>query len=73
MTLNKWGRQIHRWLSIAFIVSVFAAFMALAQKDPLVWVSYVPLLPLGLLLLSGPCMFALLYAVKWWSRPGTEA
>jgi hypothetical protein len=28
---NNWIRQIHRWLSIAFTVTVIANFVALAQ------------------------------------------
>lgn len=54
-------RQLHRWLSIAFTVTVVITFVALAQKDPIVWVSYVPLLPLALLLISGLYLFALPY------------
>jgi hypothetical protein len=62
--MNKWIRQIHRWLSVAFTVAVLAAFVALAQKPPLVWVSYVPLAPLGLLFLTGAYMFVLPYVAK---------
>ncbi|MBQ1046266.1 MULTISPECIES: hypothetical protein [unclassified Micromonospora] len=54
-------RQLHRWFSIAFTVTVVITFVALAQKDPIVWVSYVPLLPLALLLISGLYLFALPY------------
>ena len=54
-------RQLHRWLSVAFTVTVVITFVALAQKDPIVWVSYVPLLPLALLLISGLYLFALPY------------
>ena len=59
--MNKWIRQIHRWLSVAFTVSVLVTFVALAQKPPLVWVSYVPLAPLALLTLSGLYLFLLPY------------
>jgi heme A synthase len=65
MNLNKLIRQIHRWLSMTFIATVIAAFVALAQKDPIVWVSYVPLFPLVLLMLTGLYLFALPYATKW--------
>ena len=65
MNRNSWVRQIHRWLSIAFTVAVIAAFVALAQKKPIVWVSYVPLLPLALLLITGLYLFVLPYATKW--------
>ena len=69
-TPSMWIRQIHRWLSIAFTLSVIATFVALAQKEPLVWVSYIPLLPLFLLLATGLCLFALPYLAKWRARRG---
>lgn len=65
MNWNKWTRQTHRWLSIAFTVTVIATFIALAQEEPAVWVSYTPLLPLALLLFTGLYMFVLPYAKKW--------
>ena len=65
MNWNKWVRQIHRWLSIAFTVAVIASFVALAQEKPVVWVTYVPLLPLALLLFSGLYLFVLPYVAKW--------
>ncbi|PZG02834.1 hypothetical protein [Micromonospora deserti] len=65
MNANKWVRQIHRWLAIAFTVTVIVTFIALAQENPVVWVSYVPLLPLALLLFTGLYLFALPYAAKW--------
>lgn len=66
--MNKWIRQIHRWLSIAFMVTVIGTFIALAQPKPLVWISYVPLFPLALLTISGLYLFVLPYAIKWRSR-----
>ena len=65
MNWNAWIRQTHRWLSIAFTVSVIVTFVALAQEKPVVWVSYVPLLPLALLSVTGLYLFALPYAAKW--------
>jgi len=65
---NKWIRQFHRWVAIAFTVSVIVTFIALAQEEPIIWVSYVPLLPLALLLLTGLYMFVLPYAAKWRGR-----
>jgi cellulose synthase/poly-beta-1,6-N-acetylglucosamine synthase-like glycosyltransferase len=66
--MNKWIRQTHRWLSIAFTVTVIANFVAIAQADggtPPAWVTYSPLLPLFLLLFSGLYLFALPYAARW--------
>jgi uncharacterized membrane protein HdeD (DUF308 family) len=69
---NAWIRQTHRWLSIAFTVSVIVTFVALAQENPVVSVSYVPLLPLALLLFSGLYLFVLPYATKWRSGRRTD-
>jgi heme A synthase len=69
MNWNHWIRQIHRWLSMAFTVTVVANFIVLAQGEPPAWVTYAPLLPLGLLLLTGLYMFVLPYATKWRSGP----
>jgi hypothetical protein len=69
---NHWVRQIHRWLSIAFTVAVIATFVALGQKEPIVWVSYVPLLPLALLFFTGLYLFVLPYAAKWRSGRRTH-
>jgi hypothetical protein len=64
---NVWIRQIHRWLSIIFTVTVIANFIALSRGGgmPPPWVTYSPLLPLALLLFSGLYLFVLPYAVKW--------
>lgn len=62
---SRWVRQFHRWVSIAFTLSVIATFIALALPEPLVWVSYLPLLPLFLLLGTGLYLFALPYIAKW--------
>ena len=72
MNFNKWIRQIHRWLSIIFTLTVIITFIALAQEKPVVWVSYVPLLPLALLLLTGLYLFALPYVGKWRGGPRTD-
>jgi hypothetical protein len=69
---NKWVRQTHRWLSIAFTVAVIVTFVALAQEKPVVWVSYLPLPPLFLLLFTGLYLFVLPYAAKWRSRRRTD-
>ena len=64
MNWNKWVRQIHRWLSIAFTVTVIANFVALARGTPPAWVTYSPLLPLALLLFSGLYLFVLPYRTR---------
>jgi hypothetical protein len=65
---SYWVRQTHRWVSIAFTVSVIVTFVVLSQENPVVWVSYVPLFPLAVLLFTGLYLFALPYAAKWRRR-----
>ena len=72
MDWNKWVRQIHRWLSIAFTVAVIVAFVALGQEKPVVWVSYLPLPPLALLLFTGLYLFVLPHVTKWRGRRRTD-
>jgi hypothetical protein len=62
--MNKSIRQFHRWLAVTFVVTVIATVVALAQEEPVVWVSYVPLLPLALLLFTGLYLLVLPYAAK---------
>jgi hypothetical protein len=70
---NSSIRQIHRWVSIAFTVTVIANFIALAKRDgmPPPWVTYSPLLPLALLMFTGLYLFMLPYATRW--RSGKRA
>ena len=63
MNWNSSVRQIHRWLSIA-TVAVIVTSVALAQEEPVVWMSYLPLPPLALLWCSGAYLFVLPYAAK---------
>ena len=69
--MNIWVRQVHRWLSIAFTVTVIANFVVRGLGEPSPWVTYSPLVPLFLLLFSGLYMFVLPYAAKW--RSGRRA
>jgi hypothetical protein len=61
---NNWIRQTHRWLSMAFTVTVIANFVAMAVGTPPAWMVYSPLLPLFLLMFSGLYMFVLPYASR---------
>ncbi|MBR0831186.1 hypothetical protein JQ596_37330 [Bradyrhizobium manausense] len=63
--MNKWIRQIHRWLSIAFTLAVIGNVIAMVRQEQAVWVGLLALFPLILLLLSGLYLFALPYAVRW--------
>jgi archaellum biogenesis protein FlaJ (TadC family) len=62
---NKWLRQIHRWLSIAFTLAVIVNVAAVIRAEQAVWIGLLALLPLVLLLITGLYMFALPYAAKW--------
>ena len=64
--MNKWIRQVHRWVSIAFTVTVIANFVALGlgKGQPPAWITYSPLLPLALLLFTGLYLFVLPYALR---------
>jgi hypothetical protein len=72
MNWNHSIRQIHRWISIAFTVTVIANFVALARGTPPAWVTYSPLPPLALLLFSGLYLFVLPYATRRRSGRPTE-
>lgn len=72
MKLSTRMRQIHRWVSIAFVLAVVATSIALAQPEPVIWVSYIPLAPLGLLLLTGAYMFVLPYTSRARAKAGRE-
>jgi hypothetical protein len=67
MNWNSRIRQVHRWMSIAFTLTVIANFVALAQGPgtPPPWVTYSPLPPLAFLLFSGLYLFMLPYAARW--------
>jgi len=59
-------RQFHRWTSILFTLTVIANFVAMSQGTPPAWITYSPLLPLALLMLTGLYMFFRPY----WKRSG---
>ena len=69
MNWNARIRQIHRWLSIAFTLTVIANFAAMTQGPPPAWITYSPLPPLAFLLLSGLYLFALPYLAKRRATP----
>ena len=75
MNWNSSIRQVHRWVSIAFTVTVIANVIALARGSgmPPPWVTYSPLLPLALLLVTGLYLFVLPHAVKWRSQRAGRA
>jgi hypothetical protein len=64
MTLSSGIRQSHRWLSLLFTATVIANSAVRAFGDPPAWITYSPLPPLFLLLISGLYMFVLPYTAK---------
>jgi len=62
--MSRWIRQFHRWISIAFVLTVIANFVAMSQGTPPACITYSPLLPLALLLLTGLYLFMLPYVSK---------
>lgn len=61
MNWNRFMRQSHRWLSIFFTLTVIANFVALFADRQMAWLTYLPLLPLLLMLISGLYLFFLPY------------
>jgi hypothetical protein len=66
--MSKWVRQVHRWLSVVFVLAIVVNLIALGQEEPAAWVYISALLPLFLLLISGLYLFALPYTSKWRGR-----
>ena len=65
MNWNKWVRQTHRSLSIAFTVAVIVNLVAVLRARYTAWVGLLALLPLVLLLFTGLYLFVLPYATRW--------
>ena len=65
--MSRWIRQFHRWVSIIFTLTVIANIVALTLghgQPPPNWITYSPLPPLFLLMLTGWYMFALPYVSR---------
>jgi hypothetical protein len=68
MNWNKWIRQIHRWLSVAFTAAVVINLVAIVEKKYTASLGLVAVAPLALLFLTGAYLFVLPYTAKWRSR-----
>ena len=67
MRPQSWVRQVHRWISIVFTLTVIANFVAMGLNPgamPPPWITYAPLLPLAVLALTGLYLFAVPYLKK---------
>ena len=71
MNWNKWVRQTHRWLSIAFTVTVIVNSVVVLIGRYATWVGLLAVFPLALLLFTGLYLFALPYAARWRSGRST--
>ena len=64
MNGNKWVRQIHRWLSMAFTAAVIANIAALTMQIQATWIGLMAFVPLIPLLATGLYLFALPYVSR---------
>lgn len=57
--LGLWLRRTHRWVSMVFTLTVMVNFaaMGLGRGAPPAWITYAPLAPLAVLLLTGLYLF----------------
>ena len=75
MRWSHWIRQLHRWVSIVFALTVVANFVAMGLHPgemPPPWITYAPLPFLFVLLLTGLYLFVLPYVAARAQR-GTGA
>ena len=70
---NRWVRQVHRWLSLAFTAGVIAntvVIFGLKPAQPPSWIYLLALLPLAVLFVTGLYLWVLPHATRWRSpRP----
>jgi len=62
---NKWVRQTHRWLSIAFTAAVIVNGVAVTQKRYTNRLGLLAVFVLALQFFTGLYLFGLPYAAKW--------
>ncbi len=67
MNLSAKTRQLHRWMSAFFTLTVLAYITASALhpgQQPPPYITYAPLLPLGVLFFTGLWLFVLPYLAR---------
>ena len=72
MNWNKWIRQTHRWLSIAFTVAVIVNGVAVVQGKYSSGLGLLAVIPLALQFFTGLYLFVLPFAAKWGSGRHTD-
>jgi heme A synthase len=65
MNWNKWIRQTHRWLSVAFTVVVLVNGVAVVRGKYTNNLGLMAVAVLALMFLSGAYLFVLPYAARW--------
>jgi heme A synthase len=65
MNWNKWVRQLHRWLSMAFTVAVIINGIAVVKGRYTNSLGLSAVATLAFLFLTGLYLFVLPYAAKW--------
>ena len=65
MNWNKWIRQTHRWLSIAFTMVVIVNGVAVVQGKYTNRLGLLAVFVLALQFFTGLYLFVLPYAAKW--------
>lgn len=69
MNLGPGIRAFHRWTALLFMLTVIAASIAVARQDKdLLWITYLPLLPLALLTLTGMYLYFQPWIARWRRR-----
>jgi heme A synthase len=71
MNWNKWVRQLHRWLSMAFTVAVIINGIAVVKGRYTNSLGHSAVATLAFLFLTGLYLFVLPYAAKWRSGRNT--
>jgi cellulose synthase/poly-beta-1,6-N-acetylglucosamine synthase-like glycosyltransferase len=72
MNWNKWIRQTHRWLSIAFTVAIIVNGVAVVQGKYSSKLGLMAVFVLALEFFTGLYLFVLPYASKWGSGRRTD-
>ena len=70
MRLNRWMRQVHRWLSMIFTLAVLVNIVAVTRGKYSNNLGLLAVAPLALLFVSGLYLFVLPYAGRWRSGGG---
>ena len=72
MNWNKWIRQTHRWVSVAFTVAVIVNGIAVAEKNYTNSLGLVAVFTPALQFFTGLYLFVLPCAAKWRSEKRTD-